>query len=271
MMNEEETYFIDDPGFKDRKYLLDKVDSFVDPLNYRKKVFLRDFVLELIRASRPKEARKIPNVEIRLKPVPKLPQIDLNSIRSVPSEIKEPVMPVKEHYEQRRIMVPVPKPDKIYPVKTFPYPKPTPLYQLKPIIKRNLLKKKLPFLKSKSKDVFVEEGKLYYSAKINNKTYLDQVKSIINDPRVSAMYCDGVNKPLYVDYLNYSQILTKIGFSDKNRLNNMIKKFSEENGIRISNDKPVILEKLKNGIIFQASLGSDFIEPRFIIKKGKIL
>ena len=116
----------------------------------------------------------------------------------------------------------------------------------------------------------MESGKLFYGGKIL-ENYSDQLFELLGDTGVRAIYCDGVNKPLFIDYLGYPHIETKIVFNSRKRLNALIKRFARKNSIRFEKNKPIVLEKLEDGSIFQGNLGDDFIDPMFIIKKGKDL
>lgn len=248
-MNEKEIHFINDLNMGKRNFFLKEFDKTIDSEGYKRKVFLREFMLALFKAVRVEKVEK--HFE-----VPSFQLSSMDKIKPLRMKIFKPMVV-----------------DPIYPkaVKRVPYPSPIPMHQLKPAIKRALAKKILPPLKPKHKNVYMVEGNLYYSAEIVDKSYLDQVKSLLNSPGVKAVYIDGLHKPLLVDYLDYSQLLTEIEFSDGNRLNNMIKKFSKEQGVRFSKEKLAILEKLKDGSFLQANLGDDFIDPKFILKKGKIL
>lgn len=254
-MIEKEPYFIDDPDVKDRNYFLKEFSKTIDSNGYRKKVFLREFLLAIIKSHKKAKRNIVPKIKFEnINPLRR----DLTNVRKI-RPIRFPI--------PAQFIPPTNEIIRTISVKKLPYPQPKPIYQLKPVIRRSLKRKKLPYLKSKNKDVFLEGGKIYYMVQRRSKDYLDQVKNILSDPAVNAVYVDGVNKPLLVDYAGYSQLSTKIEFSDVKKLNNMVKKFAKENGIKIDDNNPVFLERLKDGSLFQGRLGDDFIEPGFAIKK----
>jgi hypothetical protein len=289
-MINKEIYFIDDPDFDDRIYFLEKFDSVIDPKGYRRKLFFRAFVVNLIKACK-KEKKEKKELKPKLivkkeEPIRKIKEAVVGG-----EETKKISFPSKKEIT-RMIELPALEPVKV--VKTWPQIMPVeisivpetpsseqfvkpeiqkPVRQLEPRIPLRMPKKikkikRLPYLKPKNRRIYLKGGKRFYVPGRESNDYLEQLRYILEDPNVKRVYCE-FGRPLLVDYLDYKKMPTTVKFDNVRKLNKMLKKLAKENGFRFDKNRPILLRKLKDGSLFQGNLGGEFLKPSFIIVKNK--
>jgi len=109
------------------------------------------------------------------------------------------------------------------------------------------------------------------SKKDKTKDILQESKNItmqnlLDDESISSIYCEGINIPVYVELKDKGKIPTKIMFKNKRDINEIITDLSKKAGVNVNENNPVIKSSFNN-LSFQATLGTDFLSPKFIIKK----
>ncbi len=92
------------------------------------------------------------------------------------------------------------------------------------------------------------------------------LQTLLDDENIAAIYCEGVNIPIYVELRNKRKFPTKIMFRNKKEINEIIKDLSQKAAVNVNENNPVIKFSFSN-ISFQATLGTDFLNPKFVIKK----
>lgn len=94
-----------------------------------------------------------------------------------------------------------------------------------------------------------------------------RIDPLMYDENVTAIYCDGLNKPVTVDYKNSTEkIETNVIFSEIKDLNALLTKLAKATGNELSETKP-ILDTVFQGYKIQAVLGIGGASSKLIIKK----
>ncbi|MBS3056046.1 MAG: type II/IV secretion system ATPase subunit [Candidatus Aenigmarchaeota archaeon] len=88
---------------------------------------------------------------------------------------------------------------------------------------------------------------------------LGNIDSILKDPNLEDISCDGINIPLYVYHRDprLGSLKTNIAFTDKDELNAFVERLSERCGKSISVSSPLLDGTLPDGSRVQATLGTD--------------
>lgn len=89
---------------------------------------------------------------------------------------------------------------------------------------------------------------------------------LMQDINVKSIYVDGVNKPVFIEAIQYDKGKTNIQFNDADDLNELIKKIAKATGNEISEQKP-ILATVFQGFKIQAILGIGNTTSKLVIKK----
>ena len=92
------------------------------------------------------------------------------------------------------------------------------------------------------------------------------IQTLLDDENVVAIYCEGVNLPIYVELRDKKKVPTSMMLRNKKEINDIIKDLSQKASIHVNENSPVIKFSFNN-ISFQATLGTDFLSPKFVIKK----
>src|SRR3989344_9001670 len=100
---------------------------------------------------------------------------------------------------------------------------------------------------------------------------LGNIDSILKDPNLEDISCDGINIPLYVYHRDprLGSLKTNIAFTDKDELNAFVERLSERCGKSISVSSPLLDGTLPDGSRVQATLGTDIARhgSNFTIRK----
>ena len=127
------------------------------------------------------------------------------------------------------------------------------------------LKENLKLLNMNIKDIDVEKLKLYL------KNYIigfHKLQQLILDSNIKTIYCYGANQPIIVDHLKYGKIQTDMNFNSNTELDDFIKYMAKKAGKTISPSNPSLNIIFPNGIKFNAILGGDFVNSKFILIKS---
>jgi hypothetical protein len=128
------------------------------------------------------------------------------------------------------------------------------------ILKR--IKKASRKTKIEYKEEFLEDVKYYLYRNLVNFSKIDP---LLHDHNLNSIMCEGVNKPVLVDYQN-ERMETNIVFKNNEELNYLINKFAEKTNTEVNTNNP-ILNVRYNEFRIQANLGSGVVSSRFIIKR----
>lgn len=93
-----------------------------------------------------------------------------------------------------------------------------------------------------------------------------KIDGLLRDVDIKEIICDGVNKFIRLNFKG-QEIVSNVIFTNKEELDNLIKKFADLAGKKISNKEPFLSAELSSGLKIQASLSSTLNDARFIIKK----
>lgn len=100
---------------------------------------------------------------------------------------------------------------------------------------------------------------------------LGKIESLMNDPNIEDISCDGIDIPIYVYHRdpNLGSIKTNIHFSTKEELNSFVVKISQRSRKSISIAEPLLDASLPDGSRLQATLGTDIARrgSNFTIRK----
>lgn len=92
------------------------------------------------------------------------------------------------------------------------------------------------------------------------------IQNLLDDDNITSIYCEGINIPVYVELKDKRKIPTRIIFRNKKEINEIITDLSKKAGININENNPVIKFSFNN-LSFQATLGTDFLSPKFVVKR----
>lgn len=97
------------------------------------------------------------------------------------------------------------------------------------------------------------------------------IDSLLKDPNIEDITCDGSSVPIYVYHTSYGFIPTNVKFRSDHELNSFIKKLVQTTGKNISISSPLVDAIMKDGSRLQASLGRYVTTsgPSFTIRKFK--
>ncbi|MDP6641795.1 MAG: hypothetical protein QGF74_00200 [Candidatus Nanoarchaeia archaeon] len=112
------------------------------------------------------------------------------------------------------------------------------------------------------KEEVLQDVKYYLYRDLDNFSKIDP---LFHDHNLNSIICEGVNKPILVDYQN-ERMETNVIFSNNEGLNSLINKFAEKTNTEINSSNP-ILNVRYNEFRIQANLGSGVVSSRFIIKR----
>lgn len=116
--------------------------------------------------------------------------------------------------------------------------------------------------------MFTEDypNKIRYYLK-RDLTGFRRIDPMMQDNNVLAIYVDGVNKPIIVEFKDYGEkIQSNVMFTDPHDLNVLISKIAKVTNNEISDSKP-ILDTMFEGFKIQATMGVGGAASKLIIKK----
>ncbi len=93
-----------------------------------------------------------------------------------------------------------------------------------------------------------------------------RIDALMYDNSVTAIYCDGLNKPVAVDIKDVGKAQTNIVFTDPVDLNALLHKIARASGKKLDDSKPVLDTEFQ-GCKIQAVLGIGGMSSKLIIKK----
>ncbi len=84
----------------------------------------------------------------------------------------------------------------------------------------------------------------------------DRINSLMLDPNIEDISCDGINIPVFMYHNKYRNIKTNIIF-EENELNSLVIKLCQRSGKHISISEPMVDATLPDGSRLQATLGKE--------------
>jgi hypothetical protein len=93
-----------------------------------------------------------------------------------------------------------------------------------------------------------------------------KLTALIEDSNVKEIICNSANKPVLVQYKETQDIPTNIDFESNESINDFIKQLAKKSDQKLSSENP-FLNTVINKLKIQATLGSEFLKPKFVIAK----
>ncbi len=95
---------------------------------------------------------------------------------------------------------------------------------------------------------------LYYL----KRNYLghDRINSLMLDPNIEDISCDGINVPIFMYHNKYRNIKTNVSFGEE-EINSLVIKLCQKSGKHISVSEPMVDATLPDGSRLQATLGKE--------------
>lgn len=285
--------FIYDSGVEQRQRFLKRLEKaiYITKVDVRSS-FLRDYVEELVRAAGKKPKKVDTYVPVKPRLVLKSPEI----VHRLPPKVfnklerarQTPIRPIKivkrpvslkarpifgsnvlykpkvikriERQKKKGIELSVPVPDRVIKFK------------------KDAFRISVPKQDEIAKDEHIveENGKFFYAVKGQDKKgflsfggsgMISKVDKLIMDPNIDAIYCEGANVPVKVDYKGHSKINTNVIFKKTKDINNIIKILAKRARKKVSVKEPIVDGRMKNSMRVQATLGSDYVNGKFVLKR----
>ncbi|MEM0333030.1 MAG: type II/IV secretion system ATPase subunit [Candidatus Aenigmatarchaeota archaeon] len=85
----------------------------------------------------------------------------------------------------------------------------------------------------------------------------NEINTILNDPYVEDISCDGVNIPVYVVHRKFGSLKTNVVFNDAEKLRKFIIKLAQRSGRYVSYAEPILDATLPDGSRVAATLAQD--------------
>ena len=125
----------------------------------------------------------------------------------------------------------------------------------------------IKILCDKYKIVYTDEyfDKIRYYIIRDLKKY-GKISALVEDKDIKEVICSGFNKPITVTYNDKQDIPTNIQFSTEDELNEFILKIAKRLNQQVSVENP-FLNMTLDKINIQATCGSEFVKPKFLISK----
>jgi hypothetical protein len=252
-MMEKNPLFIYDPLLKEAQQLYEDVSKEIDKVHDPKAIFLKKFTLALIDAAGP---RKLKDIKLEL------PEKNELNIKPTIRSLKELSYGPTSRLSTMPIKTPIEKKDFL----TKPKIKTLPILQDKSmsIKKKEVLKeKKEPYSKTIKKPISSGEYKIKFKPK---KEKFGEIDSLLMDKSIKSIHCLGPKKQIEV-FINGQKEKTQIKFNTDKEINNLIKLFAKQLKKKISEQKPILEGTINENLQVQAVYGTDFINPRFVLKR----
>ncbi|MBU4242090.1 MAG: hypothetical protein KKF52_02555, partial [Nanoarchaeota archaeon] len=96
-----------------------------------------------------------------------------------------------------------------------------------------------------------------------------KIDPIMYDKKVNAIYVDGLNKPVLIDFKGYGKMKTNLIFTETKDLNVLLARLAKATGNTLSEETP-ILDADFEGYRVQAILGMGGASSKLVIKKEVI-
>ncbi|HLC85725.1 MAG TPA: hypothetical protein VJG30_00340 [Candidatus Nanoarchaeia archaeon] len=93
------------------------------------------------------------------------------------------------------------------------------------------------------------------------------ISPLIEDKRVNEIVCDGSGKNIHVNYDGSSNVITNIVIENDEALNKLIKLLASRINQKVSKENPFLSGKLEEDLELQATYGTEFIKPKFVITR----
>jgi flagellar protein FlaI len=98
-----------------------------------------------------------------------------------------------------------------------------------------------------------------------------QITSIMRDPRIEDMWCNGVGIPIFIHHTIYGNVVTNIVFTSSEELNSFVMRIAQNSGRHLSKATPILDTVMKDGSRINITYGTE-VSPKgssFSIRKQK--
>ncbi|MBI2148889.1 hypothetical protein HYU23_04365 [Candidatus Woesearchaeota archaeon] len=93
-----------------------------------------------------------------------------------------------------------------------------------------------------------------------------KISALVEDKDVKEIICSGFGKPITINYKDKQDVSTNLEFKSEDELNNFILYLANKVNQKISVENPFLTASL-DGFNLQATFGSEFVKPKFLISK----
>jgi len=100
----------------------------------------------------------------------------------------------------------------------------------------------------------------------HGRSVFEKINNVITDKKVDSIYCDGPGKNVSV-VANGKKIDSDIVFDNNSEIDLIIDMLANRIGKGVDKDNPILDGFLENGYRVQATLGSNLISSKFLIRK----
>lgn len=283
----EEPFFLVNEFLGKEKNELEHILNIVHGKNQRsleRAAFLRNFTNELFRAY-----KKTIKTKVEEKKEPEKKQIEKKLLLEKKQELLKKIEKLKQKTEQIKVPEPTKEKELILsketgkPLVTTEF-KDSKYYVREPILTeqdKNILKElKTTNIDNKQRLIdklkeFCTKFNIEYSDAHYDKIryYLvrdlkryGKISPLLEDKDVKEIVCEGANKPIIISYQNKEDILTDVIFTSDEELNNFVLSLAKKANQKVSVENPFLNTNIEN-MNLQATLGSEFVKPKFIISK----
>ena len=90
---------------------------------------------------------------------------------------------------------------------------------------------------------------------------------LIQDKKITDIVCDGEGKNLTVTYEGKHEVITNITIEKDTEINKIIEELAKKMNQKLNKENPFINGKIEDGLELQATYGSEFMKPKFVITR----
>ena len=127
---------------------------------------------------------------------------------------------------------------------------------------------KCKLLREKTEQVFSEYTeleaksfeKVFYNVK-RDFIEFGKISSIMRDPNIEDIWCNGVNTPIHVFHIAYGNIPTNIIFERSDELNSFVMRIAQQSGRHLSTSSPILDTIMRDGSRINITYGHE-ISPK---------
>ncbi|WP_196213986.1 type II/IV secretion system ATPase subunit [Methanolobus vulcani] len=98
-----------------------------------------------------------------------------------------------------------------------------------------------------------------------------QISSIMRDPNIEDLWCNGIGIPLFIHHTIYGNVTTNIVFNSSDELNSFVMRIAQNSGRHLSKSTPILDTVMKDGSRINITYGTE-VSPKgssFSIRKQK--
>ena len=92
---------------------------------------------------------------------------------------------------------------------------------------------------------------------------------LIEDKKIREIVCNGAGKNIHINYDGNTDVITNIVIDTDDALNKFIEFLAGRLNQKISKENPFLSGELEKGLELQATYGSEFVKPKFVITRKR--